>query len=196
MNQGEHEQIEDLLPRYATLLREGKDASAIYPLVTQHLNGCYECQELLKSLLDTPWPNDSLKLDPNDLPFFRQGLPSALSGDEPPADVPPTQDTSVTEVMRGFNAIQSGGRLLMQKTLTIDEQDVTVILTLHREADADIYTITGEIYADVHAPDIQASLDINGEQYIARARDSELLFKNVKVDQADMHFDLSLKLLH
>jgi len=196
MSQGEHEQIEDLLPRYATLLREGKDASAIYPLVTRHLNGCYECQELLKSLLETPWPNDSLKLNPNDLPFFRKRPPSAPSRNESPNEVPPIQDASVTEVMRGFNAIQSGGRLLMQKTLTVGEQDVTVILTLHPEADLDTCTITGEIYADAGLLDIQANLDINGEQYIARAKDSELVFKNVKVDQVDPRLNLSLKLLH
>jgi len=196
MSHSAHQQVEDLLPRYATLQSEGKDAATMYPLVAHHLKQCYECQELLESLLASPWPAESLKLDPVDLSFFRQMPSSPLLPDEPTIPSFPAQDADSAEVMRGFDAIQGSGRLLMQETLTIGEQDVTIILTLRPETDADTFTITGEIYADASSLDIQASLDIDGKHHVAISADGELVFENVKVDQANPHIDLSFKLLH
>jgi hypothetical protein len=195
MGSDEHQQIEDLLPRYATLLSEGKDVVAMYPLVAHHLKQCYRCRELLESLLASPWPNETLKLDPDDLTFFRQMRPLSAIPKEPTIPVSPTQDVDSVEVMRGFNAIQGGGRLLMQETLRIGEQDVTIVLTLHPEADTDTYTITGEIYADVRTVDIEASLDIDGKQLVANSVDGELVFENVKVDLTNPRIDLSFRLL-
>lgn len=195
MDDEAHRQIESLLPRYAALQREGRRPAELYPQVADHLAGCSECRELLDSLLAPAVPPDTITLNPEDLPFFKQSaFTSPLANQQPLS--PPAVDADPPEVMRGFSAIQGGGRLLMQKTFEVGERSVTVVLTLHPGATADTFTIAGEIYADARFPGFQAYLDINGVQHIARSEEGELIFQNVKLDRSDPHFDLTLEMLN
>jgi len=195
MGSDAHRQIEDLIPRYATLQREGKDPAKMYPQVARHLEHCFECQELLEGLLAPVVPSINLTLDPDDLPFF-QSRPSSLSSRNSPPPSSPAVDSGSSEVMRGFSAVQSGGRLLMQETFTLGEQNVAVVLTLHPGASPDTFTITGEIYADTHSSELQAHLNVNGIEHVANTAEGELVFQDVKLDRSDPHFDLTLELLN
>jgi hypothetical protein len=68
----EHWQTEDLLPRYADLLKAGKDAAAVYPEAAAHLRQCPICRNTLTDIL-TPAQTGQrpTNIKPSDVPAIR-----------------------------------------------------------------------------------------------------------------------------
>lgn len=194
MEGNEHDLISDLLPRYATLLKERKDAASMYPAVASHLEKCFDCREVLESLLAPSVPADK---------FNQASSPPSLFHSPPRSSASPPffsdgfdsdEDDKSQETMRGFSAIQSGGRLLMQKTLALGSQSVDVVLTLHPGSETGLYQIAGEIYAEDQLPSITACLKIGQEQYFSQVQDRELTFAGVKLQGSSPRLDLSFEI--
>jgi hypothetical protein len=68
----EHWQTEDLLPRYADLLKAGKDAAAVYPEAAVHLRQCPICRNTLTDILAPPQTElRPVNVKPSDVPAIR-----------------------------------------------------------------------------------------------------------------------------
>lgn len=192
MEENEHDLISDLLPRYASLLKEGKDAPSMYPAVASHLERCFDCREVLASLLAPSGPVEKFNRESSAPLFFDPSMHPSAS---PPffSDGLDSDDDDHQEAMRGFSAIQSGGRLLMQKTLALGDQSVDVVLTLHPGSETGMYRIAGEIYAEDQLPRTTACLTIGHDQYTSQVQDRELTFADVKLHDSSPRLDLSFE---
>jgi hypothetical protein len=210
----QHWEIRELLGRYAELIKAGEDVAYMYPAVADHLLRCDECQSVLNDLLE---PNSEVpvgnRVTKENLDFLQPSHPTAVVLARRnstsimrkihiafPANLLPGSPFVPQVTMRGFTPIQPGGRLILYTTIPFDQQELTVMLTLHDSEEVESYTVIGELSGKLLPVITEALLHVGRCTYPATIDDGQMQFENVRYDdsvnQVSLTIDTTLPNLH
>jgi hypothetical protein len=202
----QHWEIQELLGRYAELIKAKEDVEYMYPAVAEHLLECDECQSILDDLLEphSDIPVDS-KITGEKLDFLQPSHPmtivlarkSSISITRKihiafPANMLPGSPFT-SQVMRGFAPIQPGGRLILFTSIPFDNQEeFIVMLTLHDSEEAECYTVVGELTGEPLPIITEALLHVGQHTYSATINHGQLQFTNVRYDNSVNQVSLTI----
>jgi hypothetical protein len=193
----EHWYVHELLARYAEIERSSGNAAQTYPEVAAHLSRCESCRAALSDMMADDAGGVMLRrITADDLLFLRRpnlahhavgpgsGGPSfsihialpSLDLHGGPA-IPGVVARSGVE--RGFGPTQPGGRLLLFDTVSVEGEDIQVMLTLHSGAIPDRYTIVGDLVGESLPPLLKARLHVGDEVYFSEVEGGLVQFEDV-----------------
>ncbi len=207
----DHQQVSELLDRYAHILQTGGDAAAMYPHVARHLKHCRACQTILEDMLTVSEAGDESysTVAADDLLFVKQpqlakhmARPGSTDSSFSLRIALPLADGLFGESLsarfapqptRSLDAIQPGGRLLFYDTVPMGTQHVQIMLTLHCCSNAGQYVIVGELAAEELPPVLVVTAQIGAETYEAEAHDGKVVFEDVSFSEGVKHIMIILE---
>ncbi len=203
----QHWEIRELLGRYAELIKAEEDVGYMYPAVANHLLECDECRSILDDLLEphSDIPVDS-KITSENLDFLRPSHPTTIVLARRsstsiarkihiafPANMMPGSPFTPQGTMRGLTPIQPGGRLILFTSIPFDnQQELTVMLTLHDSGEAESYTVVGELSGEPLPIVTEALLHVGQHTYSATIDCGQLEFANVRYDDSVSQVSLTI----